>query len=120
MPRFKAIGIGARSDGFHAFAEDGLRQDSRGRGSVARDVAGLRGHFLEHLRAHVFNWIFEFDFLRNGNPVLGNQGRTEFLVEYRVPSFRSQRDLDRFGKCIDAAQNRLTRIFTMYDLFCHR
>src|SRR5205814_5015427 len=41
--------IGASSNGFNAFAVDGLSQNGRGRRTVAGDVAGLAGDFADHL-----------------------------------------------------------------------
>ena len=59
--------IGARRYGFHALAVNGLRQKRGGGCAVARDIAGLAGNFFNHLRAHVFKFIFQFDFLGHGH-----------------------------------------------------
>ena len=95
---------------FETFAVDGLGQHGRGRGAVARDVAGLAGDFADHLGAHVFIRIFEFDFLGDGHTVLGDGRGAEFLVEDDVAAFRSERGLDGAREFLDAAQKRLPRV----------
>ena len=64
--------VDAGDDGLEAFVEDRFGQDGGGGGAVAGDVAGLAGDFLDHLGAHVLVGVFEFDFLGDGDAVLGD------------------------------------------------
>ncbi len=101
-------GIGSGSHGLHAFTIDGLGQDSGGGGAIAGHVGGLRGDFAHHLRAHVFEGVFEFDFLGYGDAVFGDGGRTEFLLNHDVAALGTERDLHGVGQKVDAAENRLS------------
>jgi hypothetical protein len=56
----------------HAFADDGLGQHGGGGGAVTGDVGGLGSDFLDHLGAHVGELVLQFDFLGDGNAVLGD------------------------------------------------
>src|SRR5713101_1102393 len=67
-----ADGVGARRDVLQAFAIDRFGQHSGGGGAIARGVAGLAGDFADHLRAHVFKGVFEFDLFGDGDAVLGH------------------------------------------------
>jgi hypothetical protein len=40
-------------------------------------VVGLGGDFAQHLRAHVLELVFEFDFLGDGHAVLGDARSAE-------------------------------------------
>ena len=64
--------VRAGGDGLHAFAEDRLGENGGGGGAVAGDVAGLAGDFRHHLRAHVLERVLQFDFLGDGDAVLGD------------------------------------------------
>ena len=111
--------VGARGNGFHAFAEDGLREDGRGGGAVAGNVRSLGGNFAQHLRAHIFQRILEFDLFGDGDAVLSNGRAAEFFLEHHVAAARAERDLYGIGQLIDAAQDCLAGIVTINDLFCH-
>jgi hypothetical protein len=64
-----------------AFLNDGLGQNRCRGGAVTGDVVGLGGNFAQHLRAHVLELVFQFDFLGDGNAVLGDARCAERLVE---------------------------------------
>src|SRR5882762_7391547 len=81
--------IGAGSDGLDAFTINGLRENGGGGGAVAGDVAGLGGDFTYHLCAHVLEVILQFDFFRNGDAVLGDRRRTEFLIDHHIAALGS-------------------------------
>ena len=72
--------VRTRRDGLYAFAEDCLRQHSRRRRTVARDVAGPGRHFTHHLRAHILDWILEFNFFRYGYAVFRDRRAAVFLI----------------------------------------
>ena len=94
--------VHARGDRLGAFADDGLGQDGGRRGAVAGDVAGLARHFAQHLRAHILEFIGKFDFLGDGNAVLGNARCAEGFFEHDIAAFGAQRHFDRVGENIDA------------------
>ena len=58
-----ADGVGAGGDVLQAFAINRFGQNGGGGGAVAGGVAGLAGDFADHLGAHVFIGVFQFDFL---------------------------------------------------------
>ena len=95
-----------------ALADDRLRQHGRGRGAVAGEVVGLRGHLAHHLRAHVLELVGELDLLGDGHAVLGDARRAEALVEHDVAALGAERHLHRVGQDVDAAQHPLARIGT--------
>ncbi len=64
--------IGAGGQVAIAFLEDGLGQHRGGGGAVAGDIAGLAGGFFHELGADVFVLVVEFDFLGDGDAVLGD------------------------------------------------
>jgi len=105
MPRERHR-VGASRDVLEAFAEDGLGEDRGGRRAVAGEIRRLGRDFLHHLRAHVFDRISELDFLRDGDAVLGHGRGAELLVDDDVAALRTEGDLHRFGKLIDAALQR--------------
>jgi hypothetical protein len=71
----------------------------------------LAGDFLHHLGAHVLVGIFELDLLGDGDAVLGDGRRAEFLVEDDVAALGAEGDLDGAGEFLDAAQDLLARGF---------
>ena len=102
------------------FPDDRLREHGRGGGAVAGDVVGFRRHLAHHLRAHVLELVFKFDFLRHRHAVLGDTRRAEALVEHDIAALGAERDLHRIGEDIDAAQHLVARLATKsYVLGCH-
>ena len=102
--------VGAGGDVLQTLAEDRLRQDSGGGRAVARVVAGLAGDFADHLGAHIFTRVFQFDFLGDGDTVFGHRRRAVFLVEHDVAAFGSERRRDGPGQFGDAFEQRLTSV----------
>ena len=102
----------------HALAHHRMRQDRRRCRAVARLGAGLGGDFLDHLRAHVLELVAEFDFLGDGNAVLGDARRAERFVENDVAALGAERHAHRLGQDVDAAQHPLAGIGTVSDVFC--
>ena len=111
--------IGSGSNGLDPFPENRLSQNrSRGR-PVSRHVAGLGSHFPHHLGSHVLFDVLEFDLFGDGDAVLGNGRRPEFLVQNDIPSLGTQGDANRVGQLIDTLQDGLTGIFTVSNSLCH-
>jgi len=88
--------------------------------TIARDIGGLARHLAHHLRAHVLERILEVDFLCDGHAILGNGGGTELLVEDDVAALGPERHLHGIGKLVHAAQDGLTRLLAVNNLFSHR
>src|SRR5471032_3132356 len=86
----------------HAFAHDGLGQHGGGGGAVAGVVAGAGSNFLDHLRAHVLQLVFQFDFFRNRHTILGDGRGAERALQHHVAAFRAQRDFNCVGEDVDA------------------
>src|SRR6185369_8463275 len=83
--------VRAGGDVFQTFAEDGFSQDGRGGRAITGSNAGFAGDFADHLGAHVFIGIFQFDFLGHCHTVFGDGGRAKLLVEDYVASFGTER-----------------------------
>ena len=111
--------VGAGGDVLDALAEDRLRQHGRGGRAVAGHVGRLARDLAHHLRAHVLERVLELDLLGDRHAVLGDGGGAELLVEDDVAALRAERDLHRVGQLVDAAQDRLARLFAVDNLFCH-
>src|SRR6185295_18736348 len=69
--------VHAGGDRLGAFTDDRRGQHGRGGGAVAGSIGRLGGHFAHHLRAHVLELVFKFDFLGDSDAVLGNARRAE-------------------------------------------
>ena len=69
---------------FDAFSENLTGQYGRGRGAVASHVGGLAGDLFDHLRAHVFELVFELDFLGDGHAVFGDVRSAEGFIEHDI------------------------------------
>src|SRR5579859_3635501 len=112
-------GIGAGSDGLDAFAVDGLGENGGGGGAVAGDVGSLAGDFTNHLGAHVLQAVFQFDFFGHGDAVLGDGRRTELLFDNYIAALGAECDFHGVGQKVDAAEDRLSRLFSVNDVLCH-
>ena len=108
----------ACDDEFHAFAEDGLRQNSRRRRAVAGNVVRLRRHFAHHLRPHVLEFVFELDFFGNRDAIFRNERCSISLLDDDVAPLRTQRNFDRVGNLIHATEDFFTRLFVKNNFFC--
>src|SRR5258708_27526073 len=103
----------------HTLTEDCLCQHGRSGGAVARHIRGLGRNLAYHLCTHVLDWVLQLDLLCHCHAVFGDDGCSELLLDHRVASLRTERDLYSVRQNVDAAQNRLSRILTSYNLFCH-
>ena len=105
------------SNVFHTFANDGLCQNGSGRGTVTCVVTGFGSDFLDHLCAHVHELVFQFDFLGNGNAILGDGRGAPGAFQNNVSAFRAQCDLDGVCQNIDAFNHFVTAAIAEYDFF---
>src|SRR6266852_976385 len=111
--------VSAGCNRLDAFAIDRLRQNGGGGGAVAGYVAGLAGDFADHLRAHVLEAVFQFNFFGYGDAVIGDGRRTEFLFDDHVAALGAKSDFHSISQKVDAAENGLARLFSVNNLFCH-
>ena len=108
--------VHARGNRLHAFLDDGLSQNGCGRGAVTRFVIGALGHFLDHLRAHVLELVFQFDFLGNRYTVLGDARCAEGFVQNHVAAFGAQRDFHRVGQDVHTLEHPVAGIGVKFDV----
>src|ERR1051325_1977607 len=116
---FQCHRVCTRRHGFHAFAENRLREHGRCSCAVARNVAGLRSDFAHHLRAHIFRCIFQLDFFRHCHALFRDGRTAAFLIENDVAPLWSKGDFHCVGELIHAPQNCRSRFFAMNYLLCH-
>ncbi len=100
-----------------AFTNDGRGENRRGGGAVAGLIGGPGRYFAHHLCAHVFELVFELDFLGDRDTVLGDARRAERLVEHDVAALGAERDLHRIGEDVDAVQHTVARVDGEFDVF---
>ena len=93
-----------------ALDDDGLGQNRCGGGAVAGLVVGLGRDFTNHLGAEVLELVGEFDFLGDGDAVLGRARGAERLFDDHVAALGAQGHLNGVGEDIDAAQHLVARI----------
>ena len=101
----------------HAFGHDRLGKHGGSGGAVTGGVVRLRSDFLEHLRAHVLELVLEFDFLGDGDAVLGDARSAEALVDDDVAALGAERHLDGVGEDIDAALDAFAGIAAEFYVF---
>src|SRR5208282_2110065 len=118
-PAFHGHGISAGRDGPDAFTIDGLSQNSRGCRTVAGNIGRFAGDFADHLCTYVFKAVLQFDLFRNRDAVLRDRRRSEFLLDDYVSTSGAESYLYRVRQQVHAAQDRLPRLFSVYDLLCH-
>ena len=97
-----------------------MSENSGGGGAVTGDIVGLLSGFLEELRAHVLERIFEFNFLGDGNTVVGDAGGAELAIDRHVASLGSEGGGYRICNDIHAVLKLAAGFFGKYQLFsCH-
>ena len=109
--------VHARGHRLDPFAHHGVGENGRRRRAVAGDRAGLAGHLADHLRAHILELVAEFDFLGDGDAVLGDPRRAVALVEDDVAALGPQGHPDRVGEYVDAVQHALACIGALPNVF---
>ncbi len=83
-------------------SDERLRQHGGGGGAVAGVVGGLGSDFLHHLRAHVLERVSQFDFLGDGDAVLGDGRRAVALLQHDVAALRAEGRLHGVGEHVEA------------------
>jgi len=113
-PAFEQHRVGPGGHVLQTFIDDGLGQHGGGGGAITGDVVSLGGGFLEELRAHVLERIFQFDLFGDGDAIVGHGRCAEFLVERDIAALRPQGGADGVGQFVDAALQAGARIFLKY------
>ena len=112
-------GVAARHDVSQAFFENGASQHGRRRGSVTGKVARLLCDLDDELCTHVFESVFQFDFLGDGHAVFGHGRPAKRFVDDHVATGWSHRDRHRIGQLIDTGHHASTSMIVKKELFCH-
>ncbi len=110
--------VHAGSNGLQTFGDDGLSQYGGSGGTVTSVVIGAGGNVFNQLRAHVFELVFQLDFLGNGNAVFGDQRRAEAALDQHVTTLRTQSSFYRIGQRVDAVQHLVATGNTEFNFFC--
>ena len=85
---------------------------------ISGDIRGLGRNFTHHLRAHIFQRIFQLDLLGNRHTVFGDGWGAELFVDDYVAALRPESYLDGVRQRVDAAQNRLAGFFNPRAVCC--
>ncbi len=110
--------VHAGSNRLHTFTNDRLSENGSGGGAITGKIIGLAGNFTDHLRAHVLELVFQFDFLGNADTVLGDAWCAERFVDNDVTAFWTEGDFYGIGENVDTFQHTLTGIGIKFDFFC--
>ena len=104
--------IHAGSNRLQAFTQNGLHKNGCRRRTVTGDIRRLGSNFLDHLCAHILEFVFELDFLGDRDTVFGDRRRAEALVEHDVAAFRTQGNSDGVCQDVHACEHLLARVVT--------
>ncbi len=102
--------VATARDRLQTFAENELGEDRGGRGAVTGNVVRLAGGFLHQLRAHVFEWVLQFDILRDGDAVLGDGRAAPTFVQNRIAATWPERRTHGAGQLAGTGQEFLTGV----------
>lgn len=111
--------IGTGGHILQSVGDDGLSQHGSGGCAVACVVAGLRGHFLHELCAHVLEGILKLYLACYAHTVLGDVRCTIFLVDDHIATLRAECHFHCVGKCVDAFLELFASLYVEFDFFCH-
>ena len=100
-----------------AFFDDCLCQNGCGGGAVTSFVVGARSHFFDHLRAHVFELVFQFDLFCYGNTVFGDAWCTERFFQNNVTAFWAQRYFNCVCQDVYTLQHAVTGFGAEFYVF---
>ena len=118
MPRLRAMGLWPAATSLEPFAVNGLGQDGGGGGAVAGHIGSLAGDLLNHLGAHVFELVLQFDFLGHRDAVFGDGGGTPGLVEHHVTTLGSEGDFNCIGQGVNPLHDLVPGLAIVFDFLC--
>jgi len=81
-------------------------------GAVTGVIARLGSNFLDHLRTHVLELVFQFDLFCYRYTVFGDGRCTKAALEDHVTTFGAKRDLDCVGQNVNAVHHARTGVIT--------
>ena len=113
-------GVGTGGNVLHALGDKSLGQNGGGGGAVTSCIVGLGGDFANELCAHVLELILQFDFLGDGNAIVGDERAAELLAQHHVAALGAQGDLNGIGQLVDACAKCFTGVLALFDLFSHK
>src|SRR5271157_472799 len=108
----------ASFEGLEAFIHDCVRKHRGCRCAVTGNIVGFGRGFLKELRAHILKWIFEFDFLSNGNAIMRDGRRAELAIYRHIAALWTERRADRVGDHVHAVLQFAARLFRKNKLLC--
>ena len=111
--------VGTGDHVLQTLVNQGLGEHGCGGGTVAGDVVGLLGDFLDQLGADALVRILKVDFLGNGHAIVGDGRSAVGLVEHDIAALRTQGDLDGVGELIETLQHALTGFLIIRNDLCH-
>ena len=114
---FDCHGVVAGSHQFLPFFVNGSGQNSRRGRAVTGHVTGFAGDLFDHLGAHVFKFVFEFDFLGYSYAIFGNRGRTPGFVDNDIAPLGTKGNHHCIGEGLDALQHGFTGFHVIFDNF---
>jgi hypothetical protein len=110
-------GAGAGGDVAHAFGQDGVRQNGRGRGAVADGVAGALGGPAQQLRPEVLVGILQRELLGDGDAVVAHERHAPLLLDQHRLGPGAERHTHGVGNGGGASEHPLARIRPEPNLF---
>ena len=111
--------VGAGGDVLQAFVHQGLGEHGCGGGTVASDVIGLLGDFLDQFGADALVRVVQVDFLGDGDTIVGDGRSAVGLVEDHVAALRTEGDLDGISELVEAREHSLTSFVVVCNDLCH-
>ncbi|MPN09626.1 hypothetical protein SDC9_156917 [bioreactor metagenome] len=97
---------------FHTFTDNCASQNCSCCGTISSYIICLGSNFFYKLSSCIFKRIFQFDFFRNGNTVVGNCGRSKFFLKNNITSFRTKCYTNSISYFINTTQHCMACFFT--------
>ena len=101
------------------FGNQRLRQQGCGGRAITRNIIGFHCDRLHQLHAKILEWFFDINIAGNGNPVIGNRGGTERLIQHHIATTRPKRHLDHICQGIYALEDSFAGFLIESNKFCH-
>ena len=93
--------VGAGGNVLEALTHDRLGEQRGGGGSIAGHIVGGGGDLFHQLGALVLKDVLDLDLTGDGDPVIGDRGRAELLVEHHIAALWAKSDLDGVSQGVD-------------------
>ena len=105
------------SNRLQTFTQYGLSQHRCGRRAITSDVRGMGSDFLDHLRAHVLEFVLQLDFLGHGHAIFGNGRCAIALVEHYIATFGTERHSYRIRQDVHTCKHLVARVVAESNFF---